>query len=154
MAGWLMVWADMVSASAVGLGFGSYFDSLLGGTTVGSGLVLLAVLTVLVWAGVRLSILVVSLFTLVEVGGLNLIIALGIPHWGEQALLEVPRGVSGIWAGGTLVFCAYLGFDELGNLAEEMRRPERDLPKAIAFAFVVSTILYALVAVSAVSLIG
>jgi len=31
-----------------------------------------------------------------------------------------------------LIFFAYLGFDELGNFAEEMRHPERDLLRALS----------------------
>ena len=40
------------------------------------------------------------------------------------------HGFTGISGAAGLIFFAYLGFDELGNFVEEMRRPERDLPRA------------------------
>lgn len=153
-AGWLMLWADLISTAAVGLGFGSYLEAFTGFPMVYSALMLVAALSVVVWIGVQQSVSFVVLMALVEVIGLIIVIVVGIPHIGEQTLMEAPKGVSGIWAASALVFFAYLGFDELGNMAEEMRHPEKDLPLAIIWAVVVSTILYVFVAISAVSLIG
>jgi len=59
-----------------------------------------------------------------------------------------------VWAGAALAFFAYLGFDELGNLAEETRQPERTLPRALLAAMAISTALYLTVAVSVVSVLG
>ncbi|MBI2872120.1 MAG: amino acid permease [Chloroflexi bacterium] len=154
VAGWLMVWADIASAAAVALGFGGYLHALVGTPAMLAAFGLLVVLSLVAWFGILESILLVSLLSLVEIGGLLLVVAVGIPHWGEQPLLEASGGPLGVWSAAALVFFAYLGFDELGNLAEEMRRPERDLPAAITMAVVISTILYVLVAVSAVSLVG
>jgi APA family basic amino acid/polyamine antiporter len=104
--------------------------------------------------GIQESIIVVAVLTAAEVLGLLVVGLIGTTHWGEQPLLEMKSGFSGVWAATSLIFFAYIGFDELGNLAEEMRRPERDLPRAIVFAMILSTLLYIFVAVSAVSLIG
>ncbi len=153
-AGWLMLWAGLISTAAVALGFGSYLEAFTGFPMVLSALILVAMLSVVVWIGVQQSISFVVVMALVEVLGLLAVIAVGIPHIGDHTLLEAPKGVSGIWAASALVFFAYIGFEALGNLAEEMRNPQKDLPKAIIWAVVVSTILYVLVAISAVSLIG
>ncbi len=154
LAGWLMIWADVVSVAAVSLGFAGYFHSLTGVPIVPAGLGLLAVLSLLTWVGIRESILLVGVLSLLEMAGLVLVIAVGIPHWGEQPLLDIPKGPSGVWSAAALVFFAYLGFDELGNLAEEMRTPEKDLPRAIVLAMIISTALYIMTAVSAISLVG
>ena len=55
--------------------------------------------------------------------------------------------------GAALIFFAYLGFEEIANLAEEATRPARDLPRAILIAVAVSTTLYVLVAVASVALL-
>ena len=154
LAGWLMLWADLISAAAVALGFGGYLHALVGVPTVVAGLGLVAALSLVAWAGIRESLVLVTALVVLEVGGLVVVAVLGVPHWGEQPLLEMPTGVAGIWTAGALVFFAYIGFDELGNLAEEMKRPERDLPLAVGLAVAISTALYVLVAVSAVSLVG
>jgi APA family basic amino acid/polyamine antiporter len=109
---------------------------------------------VVVSVGIHESIVVITVLTAAEVLGLLVVSLIGMPNWGEQSLFETKDGFSGVWAATSLIFFAYIGFDELGNLAEEMRQPERDLPRAIVLAMVLSTLLYVLVAVSAVSLIG
>jgi APA family basic amino acid/polyamine antiporter len=154
LAGWLMLWADMVAAAAVALAFGGYFTSLFGGPLILAGLVLVFLLALVVSAGIHESIILISVLTAAEVLGLLIVSLIGIPHWGEEPLLQMNDGFSGVWAASSLIFFAYIGFDELGNLAEEMRQPERDLPRAIVLAMALSTLMYVLVAVSAVSLIG
>jgi amino acid transporter len=58
----------------------------------------------------------------------------------------VPHGVPGILKGVSAVFFAYIGFDAISTMAEECKNPERDMPRGIMGAIVVSTILYVLVA--------
>ncbi|MBI4203174.1 MAG: amino acid permease [Chloroflexi bacterium] len=154
LGGWLMVWADVVSTAAVSLGFGGYFQDLTGIPLVPAALGLLAIVAFVAWVGIQESILLVGVMSLLEIAGLVVVIIVGAPHWGEQALLEAPRGVSGVWSAASLIFFAYLGFDELGNLAEEMKHPERDLPLSVLFSIGISAVLYVLVAISAVSLVG
>jgi APA family basic amino acid/polyamine antiporter len=154
LAGWLMLWADMIATAAVALAFGGYFSDLVGGPRVLVSIALVFLLAAVLAAGIHQSILVVSALTAAEVCGLLLVCAVGSPHWGDQPLLESNDGLSGVWAASSLVFFAYIGFDELGNLAEEMHQPERDLPRAILLAMVLSTTLYVLVAISAVSIVG
>jgi APA family basic amino acid/polyamine antiporter len=154
LAGWLMLWADMVAAAAVALAFGGYFASLFGIALVPAALILVLLLAVVVSIGIKESMVLITGLTAAEVLGLLVVSLIGIPHWGDQPLLEMRDGFSGVWAAASLIFFAYIGFDELGNLAEEIRQPERDLPRAIVLAMILSTLLYVLVAVSAVSLIG
>jgi APA family basic amino acid/polyamine antiporter len=49
------------------------------------------------------------------------------------------------------MFFSYLGFEQIANFAEEMRRPQRDLPRAMSLAIAGSTAIYVLVAVSVVA---
>jgi APA family basic amino acid/polyamine antiporter len=61
--------------------------------------------------------------------GQSIAIAVGAPSWPRVDWSIPPGAAGGIFGAAALIFFAYLGFDELGNLAEEMRRPERDLLK-------------------------
>lgn len=153
-AGWLMIWADLVSVGAVALGFGGYLGALTPVPIVAGALLLIALAAALSWWGIGESILVAVVFTLLEVGGLAFIILVGAPHWGAVDYLATPRGFGGIWTASALVFFAYLGFDELGNLAEEARDPEKTLPRALGIAFFVSSAIYVAVAISAVGALG
>jgi basic amino acid/polyamine antiporter, APA family len=56
-------------------------------------------------------------------------------------------------SGAALVFFSYLGFENIANLAEEAKKPERDLPRAIFLSLGFSTTLYILVALAAVALV-
>jgi APA family basic amino acid/polyamine antiporter len=153
-AGWLMIWADLVSVGAVAIGFGGYLESITPISVAGGAVLLIGAAAVLAWWGIGESIVVVVVFTLLEVGGLIFIILIGVPHWGSVDYLATPRGFSGVWAASALIFFAYLGFDELGNLAEESKQPERTLPRALMIAFLVSSAIYMAVALSAASAIG
>ena len=55
-------------------------------------------------------------------------------------------GIGGIFAGASIVFFAYIGFDVVATTAEEARRPQRDLPIGIIASLVICTILYVAVA--------
>ena len=57
-------------------------------------------------------------------------------------------GWSGILAGASLVFFAYIGFDVVATTAEEARNPQKDLPIGIIASLIICTLLY--VAVSLV----
>jgi basic amino acid/polyamine antiporter, APA family len=52
------------------------------------------------------------------------------------------------------VFFAFLGFEGLANIAEEMKNPEKDLPRAIILSLTFATAAYILVAFAAVSTLG
>jgi APA family basic amino acid/polyamine antiporter len=67
--------------------------------------------------------------------------------------MEMPMGVVGTVGAASLVFFAYLGFEGMANLSEEMRNPEKDLPRAILLALGISTLLYIMVSLAAVSVV-
>jgi APA family basic amino acid/polyamine antiporter len=57
-----------------------------------------------------------------------------------------PNGWAGVQAGAAIVFFAYIGFDAVSTVAEEVRNPKRDLPIGIIGSLVISTLIYILVA--------
>jgi APA family basic amino acid/polyamine antiporter len=151
MAGWLMLVADLLAAAAVALGFGGYLAHLAGTPIAVNALVLLAAVALVLHAGITQSVGLAIVLTIVEAAGLLFVIAVGLPHWPAASYVEMPQGMGGVWAGAALIFFAYLGFDELGNFAEEMRAPERDLPRALFLSLVLTTVVYVLVALAAVA---
>jgi APA family basic amino acid/polyamine antiporter len=57
-----------------------------------------------------------------------------------------PNGWPGIQAGAAVVFFAYIGFDAVSTVAEEVRNPKRDLPVGIIGSLIICTVIYILVA--------
>jgi APA family basic amino acid/polyamine antiporter len=153
VAGWLMLVGDVAAAASVALGFGGYLGHLLGtAPRLGAaGLVLAA--GVAMYAGIGQSIRIAVALTMVEAAGLLLVIAGGVPAWPQLDLSLAAGGLGGVFGASALIFFAYLGFDELGNLAEEMRSPERDLPRALFISLAATTLVYVAVAVSAVAVV-
>jgi amino acid transporter len=98
-----------------------------------------------------------SLITLVEVGGLILVLLVAGDSLGElpARLPElIPPADASVWhgilLGAFIAFYAFIGFEDMVNVAEEVKNPTRILPLAIIIAIVVSTILYLLVSLVAV----
>jgi basic amino acid/polyamine antiporter, APA family len=53
-----------------------------------------------------------------------------------------------------LIFFAYYGFENMANIAEEIKNPSKVIPKALLISIVITTVVYILVALSTVSLVG
>lgn len=58
----------------------------------------------------------------------------------------LPEGLTGVLAGVSGVFFAYIGFDAISTTAEECHNPQRDLPRGMFYAIIVCTVLYVLIA--------
>ena len=119
----------------------------------------LLILTGLVFRGVRESMWVNVLCTLVEAGGLVLVILVGMSYWGSVDYFETPVLPGGdhtillVMQGAVLAFFAFIGFEDMYNVAEEVREPERTLPLGLILAVAVAALLYIAVAVTAVSVV-
>lgn len=93
------------------------------------------------------------MLTVIEFSGLLAVIAVGfvLLHPGDVSTFlaknPLEAGLSPILAGVTVAFFAYIGFEDLCNLAAEAKDPARDIPRAILISIFVSTILYMLVTV-------
>ena len=94
---------------------------------------------------------------MIEVGGLLLILFVAGGSLADlparlPELIPPLDGVAwhGILFGSFLAFYAFIGFEDMVNVAEEVKRPEHNLPRAILIAIGVSTLFYLLVALVAV----
>jgi APA family basic amino acid/polyamine antiporter len=151
--GWLRLWVSMLTAAAVVIGFGGYLAGLLGLPPAAAALTALALSLAIILAGVRETVIVAVVMTLIEAGGLVLVLALGFDSIGSRPLMEMPRSGVGLLTGATLVFFAFEGFEQIATLSEETRDPTRTIPRAILLSIGICALLYALVAVVAVSVL-
>ncbi len=58
----------------------------------------------------------------------------------------MPNGFGGVWAGASIIFFAYIGFDAISTAAEECKNPGRDMPRGIIGSLVICTFIYIIVA--------
>jgi len=114
-------------------------------------------LTVLNLAGIKESLRANLLCTTVEVGGLVFVIVTGLRFWGSVNYLELPQGenfsVAVLLSGAVLTFFAFIGFEDMLNVAEEVKEPRWMMPWGIVSALFIVALLYIGVSVTAVSVV-
>lgn len=105
--------------------------------------------------GITESVTVAAVTTLIEIVGLLLIVWVGRGGWHllPERLPDFFPSMTwqpwlGILAGTFLAFYAYIGFEDIVNVAEEVKRPSRNLPLAVFLSLGISTLLYMVVVVS------
>ncbi|MHB1686988.1 MAG: amino acid permease [Ignavibacteriaceae bacterium] len=108
---------------------------------------IVALITVVLVLGIRESARLTTVMVIIKLAVLGLFIWVGF-HYVKPAnwVPFAPNGWSGIQAGAAVVFFAYIGFDAVSTVAEEVKNPKRDLPIGIIGSLIVSTIIYILVA--------
>lgn len=157
LTGWLVVATGVVSAATLARAFGGFARELFSVSEAWVIVAVVAGLALVAAVGIGESAAVVAVITAIEVGGLLWVLAAS-----GEALTEVPQRTaalvpslsladfSSIVSGAYLCFYSFVGFEDMVNLAEEVRRPKRNLPRAILMALGISTLLYVLVTLVAV----
>lgn len=154
--GLLIALTGIVSSATIAKGFVGYLGVFI---ELPSALVIIVLLLFLglvaIW-GILESVSMAALLTLLEIGGLILILSVATPDFDVlmSRKSEFLPGLQfeswvGIFGGGFLAFYAYVGFEDMVNVAEEVKNPRRNLPIAILGALVLATVMYIAVAVSA-----
>ena len=153
-AGFLIALAGLVSAATMARGFVGYFNQFVAANAVLTIVVLISLLTLIAIRGIAESARAAALLTLIEAGGLLWIIVVASPNVPQLAELPaadfLPADLTawqGILAAAFLAFFAFIGFEDMVSIAEEVRDPERNMPRGILLAFIISTTLYLLVTV-------
>lgn len=147
--------SGIISAAAIANGFAGYLNLFVALSPLGAMTLLCIFLAIIAAWGIKESALVITLVTLIEVGGLLFVIYCGLQGGND---FDKPFAVDGfsfssllsIAVGSFLAFYAFIGFEDMVNVAEEVKNPARNLPLAIIIAIVVSSILYISVAYIAV----
>lgn len=155
LVGWLTLFVAIISASAIALGFGGYFTQIFGVPIAISAVLIIVVLSFVNFFGIRESSSMNIIFTIIEALGLGLVIWAGLSISNTDVnYFEMPHGFSGIFSAFTLVFFAYIGFENISNIAEEIKNPRKVLPRAIILAISVTAIVYILVSIAAVRVLS
>lgn len=166
--GWDLMLEYALASSAVSVGWSGYFQSLLAGfglhlpdtLTAAAGaqpgkttlfnlpaFLIAMIITTLLALGIRESKRVNNVVVIIKVAVVLLFIAIGIWHvkpanW-HPAL---PYGMNGVFNGAAIVFFSFLGFDAVTCAAEEVKNPERDIPKGVIWSLAICSVLYIIVA--------
>jgi amino acid transporter len=149
----IILFGGAATAATVAVAFGGYLEIFIDiDPLVAAGLLLIFCTAFNLW-GIREASWLNALFTSIEVVGLLLIIAAGLTRNGFlHPLAAAPS--PGVLPAAAVLFFVYLGFEEVANLSEEVRKPARDIPVALFVSLGITTVLYVLVALAAVALVS
>jgi len=155
--GYLVVFSGVVSSATLANGFVGYFAAFFQTSSLLVLIVIVLLMGAIALVGIADSLWLTAAMTAIEIMGLIWIIALG----GDELVLLperfpdlfVPKSLGallGIFSGAFLAFYAFIGFEDLVNVVEEVKRPEANMPRAIIISIVVASTLYMLISIIAI----
>jgi len=154
--GYLVAFAGIVSAATIANGFVGYLKqyTILSNEVV--IIVLLTSLTALAIWGIAQSLWVTAIITIVEIIGLLIVLFINRNNLTTVNMTThfVPASLSdivGILGGAFLAFYAYIGFEDMVNIVEEVKEPQKNMKRAIWISIIIATTLYLLISLVAVN---
>ena len=165
IAGWLTIWEYLLASASVASGWSGYVNGFLKGlgmplptifqasfnAEAGTYVDLIAIImtllvTWLVSQETKKALRLNNMLFFLKFIIIALFILIGMFYINPENWTPVmPYGLSGVTSGATLVFFAFLGFDSISMSAEEVKNPQKSLPRGILIAIGISTLLYILV---------
>ena len=159
MVGLAICAAGIISSAAIARGFVGYLQVFFPAPPLASLFIVISLLGALASWGISQSVRVVAVITALEVGGLLLVIWIGSELILSGQGITPPQQPSslpwiGIWYGAFLAFYAFLGFEDMVNVAEEVKHPRLYLPAAILIALLIAMLMYGAVSYVAVHIVN
>ncbi len=162
--GWMKSFDYIVGSSAVSIGFASYFTYFLHIPPIQSTIITVAavwpiILMMLNLKGIREASGANNALVFLKVSALVVFILVGAYYLFNHPTLSnyqpfFPNGISGMLSGAAIIFFAFIGFNTITIVAEEVKDPQKTVPRAVLLSFAVCTLLYIGVALVAVGLLN
>lgn len=172
LAGWLVFCSGLVSMATIARAFAGYAGHLIpsGSQPVLISLLVL-VLALVAFVGIKISSSANAVCTVIESTGL-LLVAGAAFVWmvlGNTAANEITAitstltntlgqgsgpGITQVLQGAALAFFAFVGFEDMVNVAEEVHDPERTMPRALLTSVAVAVVIYVVVVFSATQVVS
>lgn len=158
MAGWLLLFVSIVSMATLTRAFSGYFSKL--GVDIPAPIVMplfLIAVGLVNFHGIKNSSIANIISTSIEATGLLVVIVAGFAILGGTDRPEVaatPFDWSGVLKGAALAFYAFIGFEDLANVAEESIRPKKNLPRAILGSLGVAGSIYITIGALSTTTVG
>lgn len=156
--GWFVIATGVVSAATLTVAMSGFFVDLLELSAEWGRLVVVLLLLSLACWGIKQSVFIVAIVTSIEVFGLLLVIGINADSFSSTSFNIThympgfdPLIWSGILTGSFVAFYAFIGFEDMVTLAEEVKDSESTLPKAIIISLVITLLLYVVIALVAVT---
>ncbi|MFF3602768.1 APC family permease [Streptomyces sp. NPDC002463] len=152
LAGWAFVAGKTASCAAMALTVGSYVWPEQAHAVAVAAVV---ALTAVNYTGVQKSALLTRVIVALVLAVLACVVTASLTAGG--AGLSAPGGeltTGGVLQAAGLLFFAFAGYARIATLGEEVRDPARTIPRAVPLALGITLAVYALVAVSVLTVLG
>lgn len=153
LVGWLMFCTCLVSMATLSKAFAGYFNAFA--PAVPAWLIVIGLFAALAFVnfrGMKESSALNIFCTTLEVSGLLIVIlvsTLFLFGGGEVTAASIPNaptvGWTAVLQGAALAFYAFIGFEDIVNVAEEVENPERNVPRAILLSLSIAGVIYILI---------
>lgn len=162
LVGWVVLCSGVVSLATVSVAFAGYVSGLFVGLPPNLSIIgILLLLGAINYRGIRESSATNIVATMVELTGLLIVIIAGSWFLGTATEARVEHTLAAgstvdwrnIARGAALAFFAFIGFEDMVNVAEEVKDPARNMPRAILTALGVTGIVYVVVVIVATSVV-
>ncbi len=156
LTGWGVVLTGLVSSGTLANGFAGYLAYFYPGAEGIAATGFILILGVIAAWGIGQTVWVAAIITLSSLFGLLAVLAMSGRYLANlpdvwPAMIPASGGAwLAITLGAFVAFYAFIGFEDMVNVAEETREPERVMAPAILIALSVAALLYVLVATVAV----
>jgi APA family basic amino acid/polyamine antiporter len=156
LGGLFWIFSTAIAAVTVSLAFASYLSALLPlldmRLTAAAACLLFITIDTL---GIRTSSSINSILVVIKVSVLALFIIVGLSFVDLHNFNPlVTKGWSGVFSGAFLIFFAYSGFGKITAAAEEVKEPKKNVPRAIIYSVLISSVIYILVGFVAIGVVG
>ena len=152
--------SGLLSSATLLHGFHNYLSIFIQTPEIIITLIVVILITAIAIWGISQSIIITALLTLIETFGLVMVIYVGFDHISlDRETLKSfipPMDISLINAiilGAFLAFYAFIGFENMVNIAEEVKDPTKTMPKAIIITLAIATLFYITIAVVSISVV-
>ena len=150
----------LLSSATILDGFHGYLSTFVQTPEIISTMIIIILISgVAIW-GISQSVIVTALLTLIETFGLGMVIFVGFDHitWDTQTLHSfMPPAdfalLNAIILGAFLAFYAFIGFEDMVNIAEEVKTPSKTMPNAIIITLIIATLFYITIALVSISVV-
>lgn len=162
IVGLLVIAVALISAATISVGAAGYISVFVHAPDVVLTTAVVLAMGVIAARGILESVTFASLMTVIELSGLVIVIVSGFlfePDVTTRATEMLPRSFdpqvwAGIFTASMLAVFAFIGFEGIVNVAEEIKDPARTMPRAIFLTLVITTVLYVLVMWVALASLG
>ncbi|MEK6979737.1 MAG: amino acid permease [Candidatus Micrarchaeota archaeon] len=156
IVGWVWLFSNITVGATVAVGFAYYLKFFVPSMPTNIGAAIAVILATFIHlAGMKETSKINNLLVIIKILILLFFVGSAVFFFKPSNFDPfLPFGFTGILAGAATIFFAYSGFARVAVIADEIKDPAKNVPKATTLSILISTIIYVLVAAAAVGIAG